>query len=132
MVNLKTQIILRSNFESQHQKIKSRAKRQLATESKRERSEALLKNARTLIFFLILLRLKSWFLKKMENESMVMKDRGIPLYGGKYVQYNILGNLFQVSSKYVPPLQPIGRGAYGIVWYNFFSIFLFSFFSFWK
>lgn len=46
---------------------------------------------------------------------MVMKDRGIPLYGGKYVQYNILGNLFQVSSKYVPPLQPIGRGAYGIV-----------------
>ncbi|GAY38230.1 hypothetical protein CUMW_035110 [Citrus unshiu] len=51
----------------------------------------------------------------MENESMVMKDRGIPLYGGKYVQYNILGNLFQVSSKYVPPLQPIGRGAYGIV-----------------
>lgn len=63
---------------------------------------------------------------------MVMKDRGIPLYGGKYVQYNILGNLFQVSSKYVPPLQPIGRGAYGIVWYNFFSIFLFSFFSFWK
>lgn len=60
---------------------------------------------------------------------MVMKDRGIPLYGGKYVQYNILGNLFQVSSKYVPPLQPIGRGAYGIVWYNFFSIF-FSFLAF--
>lgn len=46
---------------------------------------------------------------------MVMKEIGIPLYGGKYVQYNILGNLFQVSSKYVPPLQPIGRGAYGIV-----------------
>ncbi|KAM7259498.1 hypothetical protein ACFE04_015239 [Oxalis oulophora] len=40
----------------------------------------------------------------------------IPTYGGKYNQYNILGNLFQVSSKYAPPFQPLGRGAYGIVW----------------
>ncbi|KAM5583899.1 mitogen-activated protein kinase [Rosa sericea] len=32
-----------------------------------------------------------------------------------YVQYNLLGNLFQVSAKYVPPISPVGRGAYGIV-----------------
>ncbi|CAI8589298.1 unnamed protein product [Vicia faba] len=34
---------------------------------------------------------------------------------GRYVQYSLYGNLFEVSSKYVPPLRPIGRGAYGIV-----------------
>ncbi|XP_040986796.1 mitogen-activated protein kinase homolog MMK2-like [Juglans microcarpa x Juglans regia] len=36
-------------------------------------------------------------------------------HGGRYVQYNVYGNLFEVSSKYVPPIRPIGRGAYGIV-----------------
>ncbi|XP_062081965.1 mitogen-activated protein kinase homolog NTF6-like [Humulus lupulus] len=41
--------------------------------------------------------------------------KGVLTYGGKYVQYNVLGNLFEVSAKYVPPIQPVGRGAYGIV-----------------
>ncbi|XP_021767127.1 mitogen-activated protein kinase homolog MMK2 [Chenopodium quinoa] len=41
--------------------------------------------------------------------------RGVPTHGGRYVQYNLYGNLFEVSSKYVPPLRPVGRGAYGIV-----------------
>ncbi|ERM95719.1 mitogen-activated protein kinase homolog NTF6 [Amborella trichopoda] len=41
--------------------------------------------------------------------------QGVATHGGSYVQYNVLGNLFEVSSKYVPPIQPIGRGAYGIV-----------------
>ncbi|KAF5442011.1 hypothetical protein F2P56_026739 [Juglans regia] len=41
--------------------------------------------------------------------------RGIPTHGGRYVQYNVYGNLFEVSRKYVPPIRPIGRGAYGIV-----------------
>lgn len=41
---------------------------------------------------------------------------GVHTYGGQYIQYNIFGNLFEVSSKYVPPIRPIGRGAYGIVW----------------
>ncbi|KAF5478202.1 hypothetical protein F2P56_004784 [Juglans regia] len=36
-------------------------------------------------------------------------------HGGRYVQYNVYGNLFEVSAKYVPPIRPIGRGAYGIV-----------------
>ncbi|XP_078441851.1 MAP kinase 4 [Wolffia australiana] len=36
-------------------------------------------------------------------------------YDGRYVRYNICGNVFEVSSKYVPPLRPLGRGAYGIV-----------------
>lgn len=42
--------------------------------------------------------------------------KGVLIHGGKYVQYNVYGNLFEVSSKYVPPIRPIGRGAYGIVW----------------
>ncbi|CAL9072482.1 mitogen-activated protein kinase 2 [Musa acuminata AAA Group] len=41
--------------------------------------------------------------------------KGVPTHGGRYVQYNVYGNLFEVTAKYVPPLRPIGRGAYGIV-----------------
>ncbi|XP_062145688.1 mitogen-activated protein kinase homolog MMK2-like [Alnus glutinosa] len=36
-------------------------------------------------------------------------------HGGRYAQYNVYGNLFEVSTKYVPPIRPICRGAYGIV-----------------
>ncbi|XP_076958298.1 mitogen-activated protein kinase homolog NTF6-like [Bidens hawaiensis] len=42
-------------------------------------------------------------------------SKGLPAYGGKYIHYNVLGNLFEVSSKYAPPIQPLGRGAYGVV-----------------
>lgn len=42
--------------------------------------------------------------------------KGVLTHGGRYVQYNVYGNLFEVSTKYVPPLRPVGRGAYGIVW----------------
>ncbi|KAJ6334838.1 hypothetical protein OIU78_011649 [Salix suchowensis] len=41
--------------------------------------------------------------------------KGTPTHGGRYVQYNVYGNLFEVSGKYVPPIRPVGRGAYGIV-----------------
>ncbi|KAJ6729732.1 MITOGEN-ACTIVATED PROTEIN KINASE [Salix viminalis] len=41
--------------------------------------------------------------------------KGTPTHGGRYVQYNVYGNLFEVSRKYVPPIRPVGRGAYGIV-----------------
>ncbi|MCO5592525.1 hypothetical protein L7F22_046528, partial [Adiantum nelumboides] len=41
--------------------------------------------------------------------------KGVPTHGGNYTLYNIFGNLFEVTSKYVPPIRPIGRGAYGIV-----------------
>ncbi|KAK6246961.1 hypothetical protein QUC31_018526 [Theobroma cacao] len=51
----------------------------------------------------------------MENEAMAVDSGGIPTYGGRYVRYDVLGIIFEVSSKYVPPIQPIGRGAYGIV-----------------
>lgn len=47
---------------------------------------------------------------------MAIDIRGTPTYDGRYVRYNILGNTFEVPSKYVPPIQPVGRGAYGIVW----------------
>lgn len=37
-------------------------------------------------------------------------------HGGRFIQYNIFGNIFEVTSKYKPPIMPIGKGAYGIVW----------------
>ncbi|KAF9598559.1 hypothetical protein IFM89_028186 [Coptis chinensis] len=49
----------------------------------------------------------------MEEESIIAK--GVSTYGGRYIQYNVLGNFFEVSAKYSPPIQPVGRGAYGIV-----------------
>jgi len=48
-------------------------------------------------------------------------------HGGRFIQYNIFGNIFEVTAKYKPPIMPIGKGAYGIVWY---SLILFLFFSF--
>lgn len=42
--------------------------------------------------------------------------KGVLKHGGRYVQYNVYGNLFELSAKYVPPIRPIGRGAYGFVW----------------
>ncbi|XP_039004351.1 mitogen-activated protein kinase 3-like [Hibiscus syriacus] len=39
----------------------------------------------------------------------------INTYGGRFIQYSIFGNLFEITSKYRPPIMPIGRGAYGIV-----------------
>ncbi|GMY10683.1 mitogen-activated protein kinase 3 [Fagus crenata] len=39
----------------------------------------------------------------------------VPTHGGQFLQYNIFGNLFEVTAKYRPPIMPIGRGAYGIV-----------------
>ncbi|KAL8160218.1 hypothetical protein V2J09_001755 [Rumex salicifolius] len=36
-------------------------------------------------------------------------------YDGRFIQYNMFGNMFEVTAKYRPPILPIGRGAYGIV-----------------
>ncbi|GJY22666.1 mitogen-activated protein kinase homolog NTF4-like protein [Tanacetum coccineum] len=33
----------------------------------------------------------------------------------RFIQYNIFGNIFQVTTKYKPPIMRIGQGAYGIV-----------------
>lgn len=56
----------------------------------------------------------------MGSKSQDNNDRDLVkkvfTHKGRYVQYSLYGNLFEVSSKYVPPLRPIGRGAYGIVW----------------
>ncbi|GAA0151939.1 non-receptor serine/threonine protein kinase [Lithospermum erythrorhizon] len=49
---------------------------------------------------------------KNPNEN---QSNGIPMYNGKYSRYNVLGNSFEVSSKYLSPIQPLGRGAYGMV-----------------
>ncbi|KAK6137416.1 hypothetical protein DH2020_028839 [Rehmannia glutinosa] len=54
-----------------------------------------------------------------ENSSVSGSSKsnisGVLTHGGKYVRYNLYGNLFEVSSKYIPPLRPLGRGAYGLV-----------------
>lgn len=47
---------------------------------------------------------------------------GVSTHDGHYMHYNIFGNFFEVSAKYVPPIRPIGRGAYGIVWCVFFFL----------
>ncbi|KHN29324.1 Mitogen-activated protein kinase like MMK2 [Glycine soja] len=51
----------------------------------------------------------------LESAPASADIRGVHTHGGGYVQYNIYGNLFEVSRKYVPPIRPVGRGAYGIV-----------------
>ncbi|XP_009617717.1 mitogen-activated protein kinase homolog NTF6 isoform X1 [Nicotiana tomentosiformis] len=52
----------------------------------------------------------------MENETNEkLEIKGVPTHEGKYVEYNVLGNFFEVTSKYIPPIQPVGRGAYGMV-----------------
>ncbi|KAK1326567.1 Mitogen-activated protein kinase 2 [Acorus calamus] len=51
----------------------------------------------------------------MATQSGSASVEGVLTHGGRYVQYNIFGNLFEVSTKYVPPIRPVGRGAYGIV-----------------
>ncbi|GAB2242733.1 hypothetical protein Droror1_Dr00019508 [Drosera rotundifolia] len=52
----------------------------------------------------------------MEKKAEVKQEvTGVPTHGGKYTEYNVFGNTFEVTSKYVPPIQPLGRGAYGIV-----------------
>ncbi|XP_044499151.1 mitogen-activated protein kinase homolog D5-like [Mangifera indica] len=36
-------------------------------------------------------------------------------HGGRFIEDNIFGNIFEVTAKYRPPIMPIGKGAYGIV-----------------
>ena len=53
---------------------------------------------------------------KSKDDNDTDSTKKVFTHKGRYVQYSLYGNLFEVSSKYVPPLCPIGRGAYGIVW----------------
>ncbi|OIW05784.1 hypothetical protein TanjilG_23570 [Lupinus angustifolius] len=39
----------------------------------------------------------------------------MPTHGGKFIQYNIYGNLFKVTAKYRPPVMAVGRGAHALV-----------------
>ncbi|EPS64079.1 hypothetical protein M569_10702, partial [Genlisea aurea] len=53
-----------------------------------------------------------------ENESdsfSAIEATGVHVQGGKFIQYNVLGHIFEVPAKYIPPIAPIGRGAYGLV-----------------
>ncbi|KAK6137366.1 hypothetical protein DH2020_028879 [Rehmannia glutinosa] len=63
--------------------------------------------------------ISSFLFMAPENSSVSGSSKsnisGVLTHGGKYVRYNLYGNLFEVSSKYIPPLRPLGRGAYGLV-----------------
>ncbi|KAG8076762.1 hypothetical protein GUJ93_ZPchr0006g43196 [Zizania palustris] len=47
--------------------------------------------------------------------GMVENIQATLSHGGRFIQYNIFGNVFEVTAKYKPPILPIGKGAYGIV-----------------
>lgn len=53
---------------------------------------------------------------EMDAAAPVMEFIPTITHGGRYLQYNIFGNSFEITAKYQPPIMPIGRGAYGIVW----------------
>ncbi|CAF2048662.1 mitogen-activated protein kinase homolog MMK1-like [Brassica napus] len=39
-----------------------------------------------------------------------------PSHGGRYIQYNLSGTIFEVTAKYKPLIMLLGKGASGIVW----------------
>ncbi|MCO5608345.1 hypothetical protein L7F22_062553 [Adiantum nelumboides] len=53
--------------------------------------------------------------KKSPFAEYIEEIEGVPTHGGKFMEYNVHGNTFEVTAKYKPPLAPIGRGAYGVV-----------------
>ncbi|RDX76579.1 Mitogen-activated protein kinase-like MMK1, partial [Mucuna pruriens] len=55
---------------------------------------------------------------QQQAPAVAMGIENIPAtlsHGGRFIQYNIFGNIFEVTAKYKPPIMPIGKGAYGIV-----------------
>lgn len=38
-------------------------------------------------------------------------------HDGRFIQYNIGGNIFEVTAKYKLPIKFLGRGTSGFVWY---------------
>lgn len=50
-----------------------------------------------------------------EDEGDEVIRRGVPTHRGKFVVYNVYGKPFEVTAKYKPPIETLGRGAYGIV-----------------
>lgn len=64
-----------------------------------------------------------------------------PIHGGLFIEYNIFGNIFEVTCNYKPPLLPIGKGAlwhrlvisilsYPILFFSSIPIYFFFFFLF--
>nr|ABW96357.1 ABA stimulation MAP kinase [Zea mays] len=51
----------------------------------------------------------------MDGSPPVAEFQPTVTHGGRFLRYNIFGNLFEITRKYQPPVMPIGRGAYGIV-----------------
>jgi hypothetical protein len=58
--------------------------------------------------------------KDAEEEEEVLDGvimKGLSTQGGRFVVYDVYGEQFEVTAKYRPPIEPLGRGAYAIVWY---------------
>ena len=45
--------------------------------------------------------------------------KGVSTHGALFSLYDVYGDPFEITAKYRPPIEPLGRGAYGIVWYCF-------------
>ena len=48
-------------------------------------------------------------------DASTLPKEGLPIYDGKFRRYGFYGIIFDVPVRYVP-IEPIGRGAYGVVW----------------
>ena len=63
-----------------------------------------------------------------EEENDVMDGvirKGVSTHGALFSLYDVYGDPFEITAKYQPPIEPLGRGAYGIVWYSILITFLF-------
>ncbi|KAM7465904.1 hypothetical protein LguiB_013466 [Lonicera macranthoides] len=67
---------------------------------------------------LIDLSISPTYIARKKNVENHLNLNLIPIRKGKErkgkTRYNLLGDLFEVSSKYIPPIQPVGRGAYNM------------------
>ncbi|CAA7021576.1 unnamed protein product [Microthlaspi erraticum] len=52
---------------------------------------------------------------KPDNDAEPEETHGEVTTDGKFERYNVLGQIFEVTAKYKPPTDPIGRGGYGFV-----------------
>ncbi|KAL0460254.1 UNVERIFIED_CONTAM: Mitogen-activated protein kinaseNTF6 [Sesamum latifolium] len=62
--------------------------------------------------------------KENDSNGSAVQLKGVPIHGGRFVQYNVLGNLFEVPSKYIPQLLPLAAAL--TVSYGNFSLLLSS------
>ncbi|KAK8663603.1 hypothetical protein V6N13_083412 [Hibiscus sabdariffa] len=51
----------------------------------------------------------------LQKPLLVPAIPATPSYGGRFLQYNVSGHIFEVTAKYKKPVIPVGKGFYGFV-----------------